>query len=39
MNFKSIPELDWSFGYPAALITMLIVAILPYLLFRWMKWL
>jgi magnesium transporter len=39
MNFRNIPELDWGFGYPAALVLMLIVAILPYLFFRWMKWL
>jgi len=39
MNFRNIPELEWAFGYPAALSLMLIVAVLPYLLFRWMKWL
>ena len=39
MNFRNIPELEWAFGYPAALSVMLIVAVLPYLLFRWMKWL
>jgi magnesium transporter len=39
MNFKAMPELDWSLGYPAALVLMLTVAVLPYLLFKWMKWL
>jgi len=39
MNFKGIPELDWPFGYPAALILMLVVAVLPYLFFKWKKWL
>jgi Mg2+ and Co2+ transporter CorA len=39
MNFKGIPELDWQFGYPAALILMLVVAVLPYLFFKWKKWL
>jgi magnesium transporter len=39
MNFRHIPELDWGFGYPAALTLMLIVAVLPYLFFRWMRWL
>ena len=34
-----MPELDWSLGYPAALVLMLTVAVLPYLLFKWMKWL
>jgi magnesium transporter len=39
MNFRNIPELEWAFGYPAALSLMLIVAVLPYLFFRWMRWL
>lgn len=39
MNFKNIPELDWAFGYPIALIAMIVSAILPYLYFRWKKWL
>jgi magnesium transporter len=39
MNFKRIPELDWALGYPAALILMLVVAVLPYLFFKWKKWL
>jgi magnesium transporter len=37
MNFKNIPELDWSLGYPGALVLMLIVAIVPYLIFKWKK--
>jgi magnesium transporter len=39
MNFKNIPEYDWSFGYFYALTLMLLSAILPYLFFRWRKWL
>jgi magnesium transporter len=39
MNFKHMPELDWTFGYPLALVLMLIAAILPYLFFKWKKWL
>jgi magnesium transporter len=39
MNFKSMPELDWHFGYPMALGLMLVAAILPYLFFKWKKWL
>ena len=39
MNFKHMPELDWSFGYPIALGLMLISAILPLLFFKWRKWL
>ena len=39
MNFKLMPELDWSFGYPLALALMVAVAVGPYLYFRWRKWL
>ncbi|TMJ01443.1 MAG: magnesium transporter [Alphaproteobacteria bacterium] len=39
MNFKHMPELDWWFGYPMALVLMLIAAILPYWFFKWKKWL
>jgi magnesium transporter len=39
MNFKSMPELEWAHGYPMALIMMLAAAVVPYLLFRWKKWL
>ena len=39
MNFKHMPELDWTWGYPMALGLMVISALVPYLLFRWKKWL
>src|SRR5215467_12080864 len=39
MNFKTMPELDWPHGYPLALLLMLAAAVVPYLLFRWKKWL
>src|SRR5262247_3207426 len=39
MNFKTMPELDWGFGYPFAIFLMLLAAILPYLYFKWRKWL
>jgi magnesium transporter len=39
MNFKVMPELDWIHGYPMALVMMLAAAVVPYLLFRWKKWL
>jgi magnesium transporter len=39
MNFEKMPELKWEFGYPMALAMMVIFAILPYLFFRWKKWL
>jgi len=39
MNFKHMPELGWSFGYPFALLLMVVAAILPFLYFKWRKWL
>jgi magnesium transporter len=39
MNFKIIPELEWSHGYPFALTMMVIAAVLPYMIFKWKKWL
>ena len=39
MNFKMMPELEWVHGYPMALVMMLAAAVVPYLLFRWKKWL
>jgi magnesium transporter len=39
MNFKAMPELDWSFGYPAALCLMVVSAVVPYLYFKRRGWL
>ncbi|QJC31230.1 magnesium/cobalt transporter CorA [Enterobacteriaceae endosymbiont of Macroplea mutica] len=39
MNFNSLPELRWSYGYLYALILMTISAIAPYLYFKKKKWL
>jgi len=39
MNFRHMPELEWTFGYPFALAVMLGAAILPYAFFKWKKWL
>jgi magnesium transporter len=39
MNFKIMPELDWKFGYPWAITLMVLAAVLPYLFFRWKRWL
>jgi magnesium transporter len=39
MNFRHMPELDWTYGYPLALLLMLGAAILPYTFFKWKKWL
>ncbi|NBQ89274.1 MAG: hypothetical protein EBU07_17790 [Betaproteobacteria bacterium] len=34
MNFDLIPELHWHFGYPWALLLMVVSAVLPYAWFR-----
>jgi magnesium transporter len=39
MNFKHMPELDWSLGYPVAIVLMLLASALPYFFFKWKKWL
>ena len=39
MNFKNMPELAWELGYPMAIVIMILAAILPYLFFRWKRWL
>jgi magnesium transporter len=39
MNFRHMPELEWIGGYPLALVLMLVAAVLPYLFFKWKKWL
>ena len=39
MNFKIMPELEWTHGYPFALVLMVIAAIVPYYIFKLKKWL
>jgi len=39
MNFKLMPELEWQHGYPFALVMMVLAAVLPYMFFKWKKWL
>lgn len=39
MNFRQMPELEWPLGYPMALILMVVAAVMPYLFFRWKRWL
>ncbi|AWM87814.1 magnesium/cobalt transporter CorA [Microvirga sp. 17 mud 1-3] len=39
MNFQIMPELHWEFGYPLAIILIVVAAILPYVFFRWKRWL
>ena len=39
MNFKHMPELEWTWGYPGALCLMAIAAIVPYIYVRAKGWL
>ena len=39
MNFKSMPELDWIYGYPLAIGLMILSAFLPWLYFKQKGWL
>ncbi|MET0312870.1 MAG: magnesium transporter CorA family protein [Hansschlegelia sp.] len=39
MNFDLMPELKWTYGYPFALGLMVVSAVLPYLFFKWRRWL
>ena len=38
MNFKNIPELNWSFGYFYALGLMVLSVVLPLIWFRMVRW-
>jgi magnesium transporter len=38
MNFKAMPELDWSWGYPYGLALIALSAVLPLLWFKWRGW-
>jgi len=38
MNFKNMPELGWEWGYPYAMLVIVLSAILPILWFKWRKW-
>jgi len=39
MNFKNMPELDWVWGYPAAIAVMVSIDAWLYLNFKKVKWL
>jgi magnesium transporter len=39
MNFRHIPELDWYFGYPFALGTMILLTVTLYAWFKKRSWL
>jgi magnesium transporter len=38
MNFKTMPELDWAYGYPYVIVIALLSAILPIVYFRVRGW-
>jgi magnesium transporter len=39
MNFHhGMIELQWEYGYPFALVLMVLAAVVPYLIFKWRKW-
>jgi magnesium transporter len=38
MNFKFMPELDWTWGYPLGLAAILVSAIIPLIWFKWRGW-
>jgi len=39
MNFTNMPELNWAYGYPYAIGLMITFAVLPFLYFKYKKWL
>lgn len=39
MNFQLMPELGWPWGYPLALVLMVVSAVMPYLYFKRRGWL
>jgi magnesium transporter len=39
MNFRVMPELDWSWGYPGALVLMVASAVATWAFFKWRGWL
>lgn len=39
MNFESMPELSYKWGYLFAIALMLLSALIPYKFFKWKKWL
>jgi magnesium transporter len=38
MNFKVMPELGWSFGYPYALVLVVLTTLVPIAWFKWKDW-
>jgi magnesium transporter len=38
MNFKNMPELDWTYGYPYGLVLIALSALIPLAWFKWRGW-
>ena len=38
MNFKNMPELGWSLGYPFALLAIVVSGLLPFAWFKYRGW-
>jgi len=38
MNFKSMPELNWAWGYPFAWAIIVLSAVIPVIWFKWRGW-
>ena len=38
MNFKNMPELNWVWGYPYALVLIVLTMLLPLIWFKWKDW-
>jgi magnesium transporter len=38
MNFKSMPELSWAWGYPYGLAVIALSALIPVIWFKWRGW-
>jgi magnesium transporter len=38
MNFKAMPELSWRFGYPLALLLIVVSGLVPIAWFKWRGW-
>jgi magnesium transporter len=39
MNFRYMPELGWSFGFPLALLAMVVISLVLYVMFKRIGWL
>ncbi|OJF90406.1 magnesium transporter CorA family protein [Pararhizobium antarcticum] len=39
MNFRIMPELQWTYGYPMAIVAMVMAGLVPFYFFRWKGWL